>query len=302
MSQPFEVLCLSPRPPELWGSAFGPFVLQSVATLTQAGDALRTQPQDAVLLHLADPTQLFAWPALPQAVLDAAVVVITPEPDVAVATRLLQLGVQEVLAPCDNAALARALRLAIERKRLEMSARKAYATDLSTGLPNHAQLLEHMTHLVALRAREPAPMCLIVLRIEGVSAMAHVLGVEAVNVLRRKVAVRLRSGLRAADVVASLGADTFAVLLAWMDSADDGPRVMGKLASALTQPFTVTGRNTAVKVAAGFASFPGHGDDAEALLRRAMGQASSAAPMGQEGLAHAMHAADRGPAAAANDE
>lgn len=304
MSQPFEVLCLSPRPPELWGSAFGPFVVQTVGTLAEAAESLRSQPQDALLLEVQDPSTLLAWPALPQAVLDSAVLVLAPEPDVALATRLLQLGVQDILAtPCDTAALARALRLAIERKRMDLQARKAYATDLSTGLPNHAQLLEHMTHLVALRAREPAPMCLIVLRIEGLLAVAHQLGIEAANVLRRKVAVRLRSGLRAADVVASLGADTFAVLLAWMDSSDDGPRVMAKLVQSLSAaPFSVTGRSTSVQVAAGFASFPGHGEDAEALLRRAMGQASSAAPMGKAGLGHAMSAADRGAAAAANDE
>jgi diguanylate cyclase len=302
MRQPFEVLCLSARPPELWGSAFGPFVVQPVATLAEAAEALRVQPQDAVLIEVADPVQLLSWPALPQAVLDAAVLVVSPEPDVALATRLLQLGVQDVLPPTDAGTLARALRLAIERKRLETTARKAYATDLSTGLPNHAQLLEHMTHLVALRAREPAPMCLIVVRIEGLGATANVLGVEGANVLRRKVAVRLRSGLRAADVVASLGADTFAVLLAWMDSADDGPRVMGKLVQALSTPFSITGRTTSVQVAAGFASFPGHGDDAESLLRRAMGQARSAAPMGKAGVGQAIHAADRGPSAAANDE
>ena len=108
---------------------------------------------------------------------------------------------------------------------LERAARKAYATDLATGLPNHAQLLEHMTHLLALREREPAPMALLVLRIEGLSTTEAALGAEAANVLRRKVAVRLRAGLRASDVVASIGADAFAVLLAWIDAPADGMRV-----------------------------------------------------------------------------
>jgi diguanylate cyclase len=299
MSEPFHILCLSPHPPELWGSAYGPFVVQRCATLAEAAEQLRVQAHHAVVIELRDPAPLLVWPALAQAVLDAAVVVLTPEPDVAVATRLLHLGVQDVLPPTDAPTLGRVLRLAIERKRLEQSARKAYATDLSTGLPNHMQLLEHMTHLVALRAREPAPMALIVLRIEGLAAMAAILGGEATNVLRRKVAVRLRSGLRASDVVASLGADTFAVLLAWIDAADDGDRVMAKLAQSLTQPFSVSGRECAVKVAAGLASFPGQAEDAESLLRRALGQASAVAPMGAQGMGYA---ADRGPEAAANDE
>ena len=299
MSDPFQVICVSANPPELWGSAYGPFVVQRCATLGEAADQLRAQPHDALIVELADPSLLLAWPALSHAVLDAAVVVITPEPDVSVATRLLQLGVQDVLPATDADALSRVLRLAIERKRLEQTARKAYATDLSTGLPNHGQLLEHMTHLVALRAREPAPMALIVLRIEGLSSMAALLGLESTNILRRKVAVRLRAGLRAADVVASIGADTFAVLLAWIDSPGDGERVTSKLAQSLTQPFTISGRECSVKISAGLASFPEHGLDADALLRRALGQAASLAPMGQVGVAGLAY---RGPGAAANDE
>ena len=299
MTEPFHLLCVSAAPPELWGSAYGPFVVQRCNTLGEAAEQLRMQPHDALMIEMRDPAPLLVWPALSHAVLDAAVVIVTPEPDVNLATRLLQIGVQDVLPATDAGSLARVLRLAIERKRLEQAARKAYATDLSTGLPNHSQLLEHMTHLVALRAREPAPMALIVLRIEGLSAMAALLGAEATNVLRRKVAVRLRSGLRAADVVASIGADTFAVLLAWIDSPDDGERVAAKLALALTQPFTLAGRDCSVKVSAGLASFPAHGVDADALLRRALGQAASLAPMGQVGVAGT---ADRGPGAAANDE
>ena len=302
MAEPLQILCVAAEAPDLQSSAFGPFVLLPCSTLDDAAAQLRSQAPDAMLLCLSTPAELAAlpaWPALSHAVLDSALVVVAPEPDAAMCTRLLHLGVQDVLPPGDGAVLGRVLRLAIERKRLEKIARKAYATDLSTGLPNHAQLLEHMTHLVALRAREPAPMALIVLRIDGLAATAALLGVESANVLRRKVAVRLRSGLRASDVVASIGADTFAVLLAWIDSPQDGERVAGKLAASLAQPFTVAGRARSVSVSAGLASFPEHGDRADLLLRRALGQAASVATVGAQGVAHAI---DRGPMAAANDD
>lgn len=302
MTSPLQILCVSVQPVDLWGSPYGPFVVQHCTTLEQAALEMQRQPHDAVLLDLPAPAALaglMAWPALSHAVVDAAVVVVSPEPDVARVLPLLQYGVQDVMPPTDSGSVARVLRLAIERKRIEMAARKAYATDLATGLPNHMQLLEHMTHLVALRAREPAPMALIVLRIEGLAATEAALGVEAANVLKRKVAVRLRSALRASDVVASLGGDAFAVLLAWIDAADDGERVAGKLAQLLTQPFSVTGRERHIGVRVGLASYPEHGDHAENLLRRALGQAASMATMGRSDYAHA---ADRGPAAAANDE
>jgi diguanylate cyclase (GGDEF)-like protein len=302
MTTPIQILWVSEQPLDLWGSAYGPFVVHPVPTPDEAAQALQGRSHDGVLIDVSTPAGLAAlpaWPALPQAVLDAAVVVVSPEPDAAVALQLLKAGVQDVLPPTAAADLARVLRLSIERKRIEVAARKAYATDLATGLPNHMQLLEHMTHLVALRAREPAPMALIVLRIEGLAATGAALGVEAANVLKRKVAVRLRSALRASDVVASMGADTFAVLLAWIDAPDDGERVARKLAASLTQPFSVTGRERHVAVRVGLASFPEHGDRAEDLLRRALGQAAQVATVGRSDFAQAV---DRGPSAAANDD
>jgi diguanylate cyclase (GGDEF)-like protein len=304
MSEPLHVLCIGTAPPDLGLSAWGPFTLRRCAGVAEAAEALRSAPADAVLLQSDDPAaldSLLRWTALSHVVLDAALVVVTPAPLPGPALKLLQRGAQDVLCARETSpeSLARALRLAVERKRLEQAARKAYATDLATGLPNHAQLLEHVTHLLALREREPAPMALIVLRIEGLLTTEAALGTEAANVLRRKVAVRIRSGLRASDVVASIGGDAFAILLAWIDAAQDAPHVAGKLAQAVVQPYTVAGLERTVSVSTGLAAYPEHGRDADALLRRAVGQAASMAAMGREGYANRI---ERGPAAAANDE
>ena len=303
MTPPLHVLWVGAAAPDLSTSDYGPFVVQACATLDEAAQALREAAHDALLLWLAPGVApaLANWPALSHAVLDAAVVVVAPElpPDLAMA--LTQRGVQDLLpAPAADAeTLARVLRLAAERKRLERAARKAFATDLSTGLPSHAQLLEHMTHLLALREREPAPMALLVLRIEGLSTTERMLGSEAANVLRRKLAVRVRAGLRASDVVASIGNDAFAVLLAWIDAPDDALRVAGKLALSLQQPVRVASQDQAVAVAVGVSQYPEHGRQADELLRRAIGQATGNPSMGRAGFANRV---ERGGSSAANDE
>ena len=298
MTPTFTVLRVGPDVPPQADTPWARFDWRACATLDEVARCLQARPADALLIAVPDVAQVLAWPALSHAVLDAAVVVAAPAAAEA-AVQLLQRGVQDVLPPGDPDAVARALRLAIERKGIERIARKAYATDLSTGLPNHTQLLEHMTHLLALREREPAPMALIVLRVDGLVRAGDALGAEAANVLRRKAAVRLRAALRASDVVASIGSDAFAVLLAWIDSPQDGERVCTKLAQSLAQPFTVAGRGLTLAVSAGLASYPEHGRDAESLLRRALGQAAQHATVGSAGLASR---ADRGSDAAANDD
>lgn len=278
---------------------WGPFDVEACATLDEAVLRLRGPAPDAMLVGPPESAALGGWPALSHAVLDTAVVVLrdaTP----AAAAQLLQRGVQDVLPAAAPAAdVARAVHLAVERKRLEQAARKAYATDLATGLPSRTQLQEHLTHLFALREREPAPMALIVLRVQGLARVAADLGTEAANVLRRKAAVRLRAGLRASDVVAALGDDCFAVLLAWMDAPEAGERVATKLAQSLAEPFAVAGRTQALAVALGLASYPEHGRDAEALLRRALGQAAQATTFGDAAVERP---ADRGLHAANDDE
>lgn len=244
-------------------------------------------------------------PSLPRSALERAWVVCTGYEDSTLAAAQLELellrrGVEAILPLAGIAphALARQLNHALERKRLERAARTAYATDLATGLPHQAQLIEHMTQLLALREREPAPMVLLVLRVDGFAQAAARLGAEAGNVLRRKVAVRLRSGLRASDVVAALGPDAFGVLLGRLEAKSDGERVAGKLLRALQQPIQVAGQACTVGVSVGLALYPDHGKDADTLIKRASAQAGSVATLGQEGFASHTH---RAGAAAAND-
>jgi len=124
-----------------------------------------------------------------------------------------------------------------------------------------------------------------VLRIQGVPQAVTHLGGEAANVLRRKVAVRLRGGLRASDVVASLGTDLFAVMLGRVDMVADGEGVAAKLLRALEQPFVLAGRNCSLAAVAGLASYPVHGKEAKVLLQRATAQAAMLATVGEQGVA-----------------
>lgn len=269
--------------------------------VTRAPDASRAREHDAVLACAPDREALQALAGvaeLTQAAFDSAVVVLAGQADAQAETALLRRGVEAIVEPGDLAALVRTIAHAVERKRVERAARTAYATDLATGLPHQAQLLEHMTQLLALREREPAPMVLLVLRVDGFARAAARLGVESGNVLRRKVAVRLRSGLRASDVVASIGPDAFGVLLGRLEAKGDGERVAAKLVKSLQLPILVAGEPCDVAARVGLAIYPEHGKDAESLMQRASAQAGSVATVGRAGFASQVQRID---SAAAND-
>lgn len=280
-------------------SSFGPFDIHTCAGLEAATACLGAEHFDAIVVAVktVDARKLMQWPALSQATSEPALIVLTShEPGAELVTQLVRKGVQDVLPisidPVD--ALPRAVRLAIERKGQDKLMRKAYATDLMTGLPNHSQLVEHVNQLIALREREPAPMALLLIRVEGLASVEAKFGAESANVLRRKIAVRLRVGVRASDVVASLGGDSFAVLLPRFQDPQDAERVAGKLAAALHPPFAISGGEASLSVAHGIAHYPADGKDAITLLRRASGLAASAQAVGGTGYANR-------PGAAAND-
>jgi diguanylate cyclase (GGDEF)-like protein len=127
-------------------------------------------------------------------------------------------------------------------------------------------------------------MALLVIRVEGFGSVQTVLGMEGANVLRRKVAVRLRAGVRSSDVVAALGEDTYAVLLASIVELEHAAGVGAKLLEAVRDPFSVAGRDVTLAVGLGVALYPNHGDDADVLLRRALGQAAGSSAVGRGGM------------------
>ena len=260
-------------------SALHAFSVRRVADLEAC--ASREAGDDALVLALsaADSASLVDWPGLPSACAEAAVLVLTPALDLPAGLRLLQAGVQDVVLSSDLASLPQRVLLAVERKRIEADVGKAHATDLMTGLPNRPQLVEHMSQLLALREREPRPVSLLVLRIDGLSGVEAGHGHETANVVRRKVAVRLRAGVRASDVVASIGANVFAVLLPSMESPADAQHVIDKLLRSVREPFKVAGSAVRLTAQAGAARFPEDGRQPEALLRHA----SAAALLGAYG-------------------
>ena len=300
-----RVLLSIEGPPEsllsLGDTPFGEFTIEACAEASQLPARLSGHAFDALVL---DPQASGLTAAMVESIAtDLATLLVLPAVSADALVEWAARGVQDVIEPAElhAAMLAQRLRAAIERKRHERESRKAYATDLETGLPHQQQLIEHMSALMALREREPAPMALLVLRIEGLATTQARHGVEAANVLRRKVGVRLRAGVRASDVVAALGDDSFAVLLAAMLMPADAPRVGAKLLAALNVPVKIAGNDIAVATALGIAQYPQDGSQPEALLRRALGLAASAQAQGRAGLSNFQEAGGQAPGAANDD-
>ena len=229
-----------------------------------------------------------------------ALLVVVVEPDAEHALGWLRRGAEDVLGLDELLVPAgwRRLRFAVERRRRSEGREPAYATDPATGLPHRRQLVEHLSQLLALRERDPSPMAVLALRIELPVTPGSA---DEAELLRRKIAVRLRAGVRASDIVAAVDGEDFVVLLGTLLAPADATRVAEKLCAAIGAPFKVGGIERSVAVAVGIAHYPQDGNHADRLLRRALALAAVA-----PALSHAGPAAIQDPTgalrSAANDE
>lgn len=282
---------------------WGRWTVTGTTTWAQAlgRDPLEMGSAAALLITVPDLPALndvLAAPGWPQWVQDRAVVLICPDVPATRQLQLLRTGVTEVLDTHTASATAcrRALRLGVERQRVAEAHRRGWSIDLDTGLPSQALWLELLNQLCALREREPAPMALVVLRLEGLARFRREQGDVAANLLRRKAAVRLRAGLRSSDVVGVLGEDALAVILVKLEKPQDVDKVATKLAQSLSQPYIVNAQQAVLGVAVGTASHPQHATQARDLL--SLAQAAATASRGwRAGMAQGGAGAE-----AANDD
>jgi diguanylate cyclase len=156
----------------------------------------------------------------------------------------------------------------IQRKRAEERVRDLAYLDPLTGLPNRAQLEERLRQAIESSAREGRTCALLMMDLERFEEIHYTLGQPNGDLMLKAVAPRIGALLARDSMLAHLGRDRFAVVLPGADveqAVGLGRRIRG----ALETPFEVSGLSVEVGANVGIAVYPGHGEDAQLLLRHA---------------------------------
>jgi len=159
-----------------------------------------------------------------------------------------------------------------DRKQAEETIRRLSTHDILTGLPNRSLLHERLAAEVARGRAEDRPVGLLILSLDRFREINNTLGQQNGDLIIQQVARRLGDVLGdvlgEADRVARLRGDEFGILLPGAD-VRLAQQVAAKVLAAIEQPFIVVRLPIEVSGSVGISVFPGHGDDAETLLRRA---------------------------------
>jgi diguanylate cyclase (GGDEF)-like protein len=153
--------------------------------------------------------------------------------------------------------LRRALRQAIERKRLEEKVAAVNQYDYLTGLPNRALLRSHLDRAISRSERNAKHLALIFLDIDRFKLINDSYGHLAGDALLRQIADRLKQSVRRSDFVARLGGDEFAILAEELDSIDDARLIAEKILASLVAPLPFQGIDVYATISVGVAVHPG---------------------------------------------
>lgn len=219
----------------------GAFRVEHVTSLAAAHDRLRRGGIDLVLLDLTLPdAEGFAtYLSIAATAPDVPIVIFSGAEDEALAIQAVQEGAQDYLCKRaeDVGSLARSLRYAIERHRMQMQLRALALIDEMTGLYNRRGFVSVAQHDLGRAFRLGREVSLVFADLDGLKDINDRLGHAAGDQAITDAANVLRAAFRSSDVIGRLGGDEFAVLASVGDDAE--PRI----GSALDE-FNASSRRT----------------------------------------------------------
>ena len=139
--------------------------------------------------------------------------------------------------------------------------------DHLTGLPNRLYLAAHLPDAIEEAKRKGTVLAVLFLDLDRFKHVNDSRGHETGDKLLKTVAQRVRSTMRADDLVVRMGGDEFVVVMRGIKSTDQVNDAAARINRALSAPMVVDGRTLVTTVSIGVALYPYDGADMGELLR-----------------------------------
>ncbi|MDR3464038.1 MAG: EAL domain-containing protein [Beijerinckiaceae bacterium] len=155
-----------------------------------------------------------------------------------------------------------------ERRKTEARLTHMARHDTLTGLPNRYVFQEHMDKSLARTGLGEA-FAVLCIDLDHFKDINDLLGHAIGDMLLREVAARLSSVVDAADTVARIGGDEFAIVQSSISKPCDPGRLASRIVERLCEPFEIDGHKIDIGASVGIACAPRDDQDGPRLLSKA---------------------------------
>ncbi len=151
----------------------------------------------------------------------------------------------------------------------QFGAEREARTDPLTGLPNRLAFNGAIERDLSRIRRHGGQLALLCVDIDNFKTINDRYGHPAGDALLAQAARRMRAALRGADLVARMGGDEFAIIVANLETKNGAGIVADRILACFEEPFLLDGRLVRGAASVGGALAPGDGLDSQELFKRA---------------------------------
>jgi diguanylate cyclase (GGDEF)-like protein len=249
------------------------FVLTYVDRLQHALDLLIKEQFDVMLLNLQLPDAygLSALIGVQALAPNLPIVVRSEVNDEQLAIDAVHSGAQDYIVKGEESSplLMKALRYAIERKRIEQSLAYLAHYDPLTDLPNRELFRERLNRAQERTKRSGYMIALMFLDLDHFKDINDTLGHDAGDQLLKFTAQRLKHCVRTEDTIARLGGDEFTIILEQIEHKKDAAHIAQKIVDEMSKPFLLNDKDVFVTMSIGIAIYTEGDQSSEELIKHA---------------------------------
>jgi diguanylate cyclase (GGDEF)-like protein/PAS domain S-box-containing protein len=165
--------------------------------------------------------------------------------------------------------------------------------DQLTGLPNRLYLAAYLPQAIEDAKAQGNSLAVLFLDLDRFKHVNDSRGHETGDKLLKTVAQRIRSTMRAQDIVVRMGGDEFVVIMKDIEGGKQVGEAAARINHALGAPMVVDGRTIVTTVSIGVARYPEDGADMGELLRHSDTAMYQAKDRGRNNFQHFSPAMDR---------